>query len=473
MSLRKRSRKALALAAVASLAVAALAACADTSTDEPTTEPADGTTTTAEGGEPAANPADISGEITWWGYTPGSPVNEQYIAAFNEDYPNIKVNWKQTSIDDYDAALRAALGAGTGIDVYQMSAGSANGGSAIFGPNAIDLTPAVEQALGSDWKDKLSSTGVNALTVDGELKALAAGAVFSGTVWINQDLFDKYGVEAPTDWDSWKSACDTFTANGVTCFVQGAGQGAFNMDTYHAIADNVEPGKFVAATRGEVSWEDPSLVEGLQLWKKLFDEGIMPDGALGLMQYPDANNMFMSGKAAMVMMGTWYSQNLIPDVMKATMEAAGSTDEPFTMIPIYFPDIAGTGNTGSLFGDVDYGQGVAANSANQEAATAFAVWMGTSEKGQQAVADSLNLIPALKSVTPNWDNVQLVNPDKQAEPMKELVQAASAVEDAPRFATINADMNQAMMDVLAKVADGTSTPEQGAADLQAAQESVG
>ena len=80
------------------------------------------------------------------------------------------------------------------------------------------------------------------------------------------------------------------------------------------------------------------------------------------------------------------------------------------MLPIAFPDIAGTGNTGSAFGDVDYGQGVSANSSNQDAATTFALWMGTSEKGQQVIADSLNLIPALKSVTPNWDNVESVNP---------------------------------------------------------------
>lgn len=460
MSLRMRAGG---TATAAALAMLALAACADTSTG---TDGAD-----ASAGDDVE--LATSGEIVWWGYTPGSPVNEQYIAAFNEEYPDIKVTWKQTSIDDYDAALRPALGNSSGMDVYQMSAGSANGGVAVFGGSAINLVPAVEEVLGADWKDKLSSTGVEALTVDGELKALAAGAVFSGTVWINQDLFDTYDVEVPTDWDSWKSACDTFEANDVTCFVQGAGQGAFNIDTLHAIADNVEPGVFVDATRGDAEWTDESIVEAFDLWKKLFDEGIMQDGALGQMQYPEANNQFMSQQAAMVMMGTWYSQYLIPDVMRSAMEAAGSTDEPFTMIPIDFPDIAGTGNTGSLFGDVDYGQGVSANSANKGAATTFAVWMGTSEAGQQVIADSLNLIPALKSVTPNWDNVELVDPDAQADPMKALVERASAVTDAPRFATINADMNQALMTALAKVAAGESTPQEATSELQQAQEKVG
>ena len=136
------------------------------------------------------------------------------------------------------------------------------------------------------------------------------------------------------------------------------------------------------------------------------------------------------------------------------------------MLPIAFPDIAGTGNTGSLFGDVDYGQGVSANSSNQDAATTFALWMGTSEKGQQVIADSLNLIPALKSVTPNWDNVELVNPAVQEDPVKALIEQASAVTDSPRFDTINADMNHALHNALTKVADGTSTPEEATADLQ-------
>ena len=95
------------------------------------------------------------------------------------------------------------------------------------------------------------------------------------------------------------------------------------------------------------------------------------------------------------------------------------------------------------------------------------------KSGQQVIADSLNLIPALKSVTPNWDNIELVNPDVQADPVKSLIERSTAVTDSPRFATINADMNDALQDALTRVADGTATPEEATADLQDAQESVG
>jgi len=413
--------------------------------------------------------SETSGEVVWWGWTPGSPTNEEYIAEFNKEYPDIKVIWKQTSIDDYDAAIKPALANGEGVDAFEASAGSGNGGIQVFGGQAIDLTDAVKEALGDDYKDKLNEASVTTMTVNGQLKGLGVGTVYSGNLWINQDLFDKYNVKVPADYDEWKEACRVFKENGIEGFVQGAGQGAFNMDTFHAIADNVSPGTFTKAARGEVEWTDDSIVKALELWKGLFDDGIMQEGALGLQQYPDANNLFMSQKAAMVMMGSWYTSNALPDTMKAAIESASSTEEPFTMIPIDFPDIAGTGNTGSMFGDLDYSTAVSATSKNIKAATTFAVWLGTSQNGQQMIADSLNVVPSLKSATPDWDNVKLVNPEKQNEKIKEYIENAMDSGDNPRFAGINADMNQTMMDVLAGVAGGTITPKDGAVQLAATQ----
>ncbi len=444
-----------------------LSACAS-SAPAATTEPDTATTETAA--TTSGTGTDISGEIVWWGWTPGSPTNETYIAEFNKLYPNIKVTWKQTTVADYDAALKPALANGEGVDAFEVSAGSANGGIAIFGGQAIDLTAAVQAALGDDWRDKLTESSISTMTIDGELKGLGVGAVYSGNLWINQDLFDKYNVTIPTNMEEWKAAVEIFEANGIIGFVQGAGMGAFNMDTYHAICDNVAPGVFTQACRGEVSWTDPALVRGLELWKSLFDEGIMQDGALGLMQYPEANNLFMSQQAAMVMMGSWYTMNATPDTMRAAMESASSTADPFTMIPINFPDIAGTGNVGSMFGDLDYGTAVAASSENLDAAIAFAVWLCTSTEGTQVIANSLNVVPSLKSATPDWNVVELVNPEKQEAAIKDYLANATSGGDNPRFADINADLNQAMMDVLAGIASGTLTPADGAAQLQQAYE---
>ena len=76
------------------------------------------------------------------------------------------------------------------------------------------------------------------------------------------------------------------------------------------------------------------------------------------------------------------------------------------------------------------------------------------------------MVPSLKSATPNWDVVKLVNPEKQNAAVQEYLANATSGGDNPRFAAINADLNQAMMDVLAGVASGTMTAADGAAHLQ-------
>ena len=42
------------------------------------------------------------------------------------------------------------------------------------------------------------------MTVNGQLKGLGVGSVYSGNLWINQDLFDKYNVKVPTNYENGK-----------------------------------------------------------------------------------------------------------------------------------------------------------------------------------------------------------------------------------------------------------------------------
>ncbi len=407
------------------------------------------------------------GDITWWGWTPDKPLADKLIASFNEEYPDITVEFVSKPIDTYDSVLGPAITSTDGPDVFNVAPGSANGGVQTFQAGAIDLASAAEEALGSDWQSQLAASGVEGLSVDGKVVGLSAGAVYSGSLWINQDLFDQYGLTPPTTYDEWVSVCDTFKAAGQGCFVQGAGQWAFDMDTFEAIMQNVEPGAYVDASRGEMSYTDPAFVEGMEIWKSLFDDGIMQEGAIGLQQYPDANNAFMSGKYAMVMMGSWYTQYTVRDAMISAMEAAGvANPEPFTMVPIQFPDVAGTGNVGLMFGDADYGLAVSAKSDQQAAATTFALWLATSEAGQSAVANTLNDIPSLKGVQPQWDEIDLVNPAVQLDALKEYTDTAGAATE-PRFASVSADLNTAFRDALIGVATGDVTPEQALENLQA------
>lgn len=457
-----RSGRRRAVIGLVSVAMLTLSAC---SSSAATTAPA------ATGGAGTA-PTSLTGDLTWWGWTPTSDLANTMIAAFNKVYPNVKVTFVSKPIDSYDSVLGPAITSSKGPDVFGVAPGSLNGGVSTFAGGAIDMTPAIAAALGSDWKTKVAPAGVDPMTVNGKLVGLQVGAVYSGWMWINQDIFDKYNLKAPTTMAEWKSVCSTLKTNGVGCFVQGAGQWAFDMDTFEAIVENIAPDLYTQAAQGKVKWTDPRFVQAMNNWKSLFTEGIMQDGAVGLNQYPDANNLFLSGKYAMVMMGSWYTSNTVKETMVNGMTAAGvSNPTPITIMPVPFPDLAGSGKTGTMYGDADYGLAVSAKSTQQEAAKAFAVWIATSQAGQQVVANTLNLIPALKGVGAQWDQIDLVNPSKQLTALQDYqTKAVSSISQ--RLGDVSADLNTAFRDALIGMATGQKTAEQALQGLQAVQDAA-
>jgi raffinose/stachyose/melibiose transport system substrate-binding protein len=409
-----------------------------------------------------------SASITWWGWTPTTQVAQEYIKAFNQKYPDIHVTYKMLTIAGYNAALRPALASSVGPDVFDVAPGAANGSVETYSPDAINLAPAVQKALGSDWQSMLSPIGVSSLMIGQKLAAVSVGAVYSGTVWINQNLFSQYHLTPPATLAQWTSDCATFKAHGIGCFVQGVGQPAFNEDTLQAISDNVQPGIWAKAIQGQVPWTNPVIVKALAIWKEMFSDGIMEKGALGVQQYPDANNDFLSGKYAMVMMGTWYMQNTTTAGMTAGISGAGvGSPKNFTAMPILFPDVAGTGHTGALYGDSDYGIAVNAKSSHQAAATTFAVWLGTSKAGQEEVANALDDIAALKGIEPNWSQISLVNSGSQQAALSKLITNAVSSSE-PRLATVSVNLQTAIGSATTTVASGSVTPAQAAATLQAA-----
>jgi raffinose/stachyose/melibiose transport system substrate-binding protein len=447
----KRLVRSVAILAVAGMATLGLAGCGASSSG-------------------AAGSA-TSGTINWWGWTPELATAKAYIAAFNKQYPKIHVNYKQVTIANWEAALRPALASSHGPDVFDMQPGAY---VTEFKSFAEDLTPVIKKSLGSDWKSKVSPIGISGLSASGKLTALSVGSTYGGSIWINKGLFDKYNLTPPTDLASWVSDCATFKANGVGCFVQGASQEGFNQDTLQSIADTVQPGLWSKMSVGDAKWTDPGMVKTLTIWKQLFNDGIMQKGAIGYAQYPDANNDFLTGKYAMVQMGTWYMQYATTPGITAAISAAGVAGaKPFPIVPIDFPDVAGAGNGGGhMYGDSDYGLAVATKSPHRAAAETFVSWLGTTKAGQQTVGDVLNDIPALNGVQPNFNKIQMPDKATQLAPVQALIKKVGPVSEA-RESLLTSDVQTAILAASTSVASGQATPAAAAATLQSAAEAAG
>jgi ABC-type glycerol-3-phosphate transport system substrate-binding protein len=425
------------------------------------------------GGQAGNAGSATSGTVKWWGWTPDDSEAQQEIAAFNKQYPNIKVEFKKIQDADYNSALRPALASSSGPDVFDVAAGGATGDVATFGADATDLTPAMKQLRGDNWESGLYPAGVKAFTdQNGKLKAAQVGRIASGLLWINQRLFDKFGLKPPTTLQEWVTVCSAFRSHGLGCLKEGIGQPGFDIDTLHAIADSIQPGAFTKATLGQAKWTDPTIVQAFSILKELSVDGVLDQGAVGIKQYPDANNAFLSGQVPMVQMGTWYQQYTTQPALKAALAAAGvPSDTPLiTMVPVPFPDVAGKGNKPNLFGDPDYALAVNARSNVRDAATTFALWLSSSKEGQQLVADHLTDYPGLESVSTDWSADSLVNPSVQQPALKVLGERVNQVDQA-RQANLPAAMIQALVTADQAVIGGQSTSEQAAASVQSAYDS--
>lgn len=407
------------------------------------------------------------GTITWWSWTPDNDLAAREIAAFNKQYPQIKVTYKKVPIDNYAALLRPALASNDGPDVFTVNASGAFSAQT-FAPYAADLTPGVKALLGDDWQSKVYADGAKAFTVKDRLVAAEWAKVGAGIIWINKGQFDKYHLKPPTTMDEWVAVCQTFRANGLGCLREGlAGTSGFVVDTLHSIADSVQPGAWAAAVAGQQKWTDPGLVRSLQILQTMSKNGILDEGSVGIQQYPDVNNAFLSGKVPMVQMGTWYQQYATENSLTAALQGAGvpAGTEKITILPAPFPDVAGQGNPSTMFADPDAGNSVNAKSKVRNAATTFALWLGHTKEGQQVVADNMDSFPTLKGVGPAFDSIKLVNPALQRPALEDVSKRlGEAIES--RSVGISAQLSQGIIDACQAVVSGKS-PADAASALQA------
>jgi raffinose/stachyose/melibiose transport system substrate-binding protein len=420
--MRGRLRPAIALIAASGMFIA-LAACGGDGGEGAGGEAPTGGTATAE----------ATGEVTWWGWTPDTPVAQKYIAEFNKTHPNITVKYTNYENADYAPTMSSAFQTSAGPDIFDVSAGGNVGGKQLWGEYAMDLAPVAEQTLGADWKNKFAPGYVDHLTYDGKAVALPLGGVAAGFFWINKDLFDKHGVSTELKtYDELKAACDKFVAAGVQCFTMGTNStDTFSTELLRTISNSIDPSYYMKALHGEVSWDDPVFIQSLDIMRKMQNDGIIAQDATSIKQYPESNNNFMSQKAAIVQMGTWYAQYAAKKSMVGSMEGAGvSKPVPFTMMPMTSPDFAGKGQIPGLVAEADYGFAINAEAKNPEAAKTFIMWLTATQEGQQQVANAIDLVPALTGIQADWENLGLVSPDIQIPAFQKLFDDAVKTQES-------------------------------------------
>ena len=146
----------------------------------------------------------------------------------------------------------------------------------------------------------------NFMNEDGSINWLPVCADAHGFV-VNKDLFEKYNIPLPTDYESFVSACQAFEEVGIRGFTADYYYDYTCMETLQGLSASELSS--AAGRKWRTAYSDPDNTkrEGLDetVWPEAFErmEQFIQDTGLGQddldMNYDDVVEMFLSGKLAM------------------------------------------------------------------------------------------------------------------------------------------------------------------------------
>ena len=171
---------------------------------------------------------------------------------------------------------------------------------------------------GSEYglNDSMGATK-SALSVDGKQYGVPWG-YYQWGMFYRTDIFDKFGLSEPANWDEFLEIGETLKANGVTPVTIGTkylwtAGGWF--DYLNLRVNGLD--YHMDLMLGEASYTDPELDEVFDVWKDLIDRGFFLENH-ATYSWQEAQAPLINGNAAMYLIGNF----MMPD-----MDAAGIGDK--------------------------------------------------------------------------------------------------------------------------------------------------
>jgi len=284
---------------------------------------------------------------------------EKLIPAFEAKNPGIKVTFSPSAPTEYDAALGAKLQADSAGDLitcrpFDKSLELYNKG------NLADLTSLPGMENFSDVAKAAWTTDDGKATFCVPMASVIHGFIY------NQDAFDELGIKVPETRDEFFAALDKIKEDGTYIPMAMGTKDLWEAATmgYQNIGPNYWKGEEgrLALIKGEQKLTDPQWVapfEELAKWKPYLGDGFEAQ------TYPDSQNLFTLGRAAIYPAGSWEISLF-------------NTQAQFKM-GAFPPPVEKAGDTCYISDHNDIGIGLNAASKNPEAAKKFLSWVASPE----------------------------------------------------------------------------------------------
>jgi raffinose/stachyose/melibiose transport system substrate-binding protein len=302
---------------------------------------------------------DVTLTIESWRNDDLTLWQNEIIPAFEAAHPGIRVVFSPSAPAEYNAVLNSKLDAGSAGDLITCRPFDAS--LALFESGRLaDLTdlPAMENF--SDVAKSAWQTDDGSATFCVPMASVIHGFIY------NRDIFAELGLEPPQTEEEFFAVLDALREEGsyIPMAMGTADQWEAATMGYQNIGPNYwggEEGR-LALIAGEQrltdeAWTAPYAT--LARWRDYLGDGYEAQ------TYPDSQNLFTLGRAAIYPAGSW--------------EISGFNAQADFEMGAFAPPVRNAGDTCYISDHTDIAIGLNAASPNAEAARTFLDWVGSEE----------------------------------------------------------------------------------------------
>ena len=284
---------------------------------------------------------------------------EKLIPAFEASHPGIKLNFQPMAPTEYNAALNSKLEAGSAGDLITCRPFDAS--LALYDKGYLASLSDLEGM--KNFSDVAKSAWI---TDDGSTPfCVPMASVIHGFIY-NKDAFETLGISVPKTEAEFFAALDKIKEDGTYIPMAMGTNDQWEAATmgYQNIGPTYWKGEEGRnkLIKGEEKLTDEPWVEPYRVlakWKDYLGDGFEAQ------TYPDSQNLFTLGRAAIYPAGSW--------------EIAGFEANADFKMGAFPPPVKNEGDTCYISDHTDIGIGMNAKTEHPEAAKAFLNWVASPE----------------------------------------------------------------------------------------------
>lgn len=256
--------------------------------------------------QPAADEIEITFINSWGGVDSNAGTLQAIFDDFMQENPGIRVVNESIFGDDFLVKLKTDFTSGNAPDVFGIWPGS-DIQALIAAGKVADLTEVLE--ADPEWKALFSEESFAFTTVDGHIYGLPVEIIYEA-LFLNTDIFDRFGVGPPKTYEDLCVLVRLFKNKAVTPIAYNyLSEGSY---IYQNIVTRLG-GREGVENYGEC------YIRGMEVMKGLYDIYAFPENAYELSDF-ERNELFLTGKAAMIVQGSWFTRNIYEAGMSGNVD---------------------------------------------------------------------------------------------------------------------------------------------------------